>query len=158
MKRQTALTNSTNTTDALSESKTAKRAKKNAATTKEAESTLDNQDAEYFETIIEAPANTESDSKASGQNAGGAVLFSQLSLSRSLLRGVERAGYVSATPIQAQVIPYALAGKDICASAETGSGKTAGTTHTLALNIKSQSTAVFGGVVFLILLSFWEYY
>lgn len=61
-------------------------------------------------------------------NGSSQILFSQLSLSRPLLRAVERTGYVSATPIQAQTIPYALAGKDICASAETGSGKTAGTT------------------------------
>lgn len=34
-------------------------------------------------------------------------------------------GFVKPTPIQATVIPLALAGRDICASAVTGSGKTA---------------------------------
>jgi ATP-dependent RNA helicase DDX27 len=51
--------------------------------------------------------------------------FSQLSLSRPLLRGVAAMGFVQPTPIQAAVIPLALQGRDICASAVTGSGKTA---------------------------------
>ena len=51
--------------------------------------------------------------------------FSQLNLSRPLLRAVEVSGYVSPTPVQAAVIPLALAGRDVCASAMTGSGKTA---------------------------------
>ncbi|KAL3757902.1 hypothetical protein ACHAWU_002822 [Discostella pseudostelligera] len=51
--------------------------------------------------------------------------FSQLGLSRPLLRGVASMGFVSPTPIQASVIPVALAGRDVCASAVTGSGKTA---------------------------------
>lgn len=52
-------------------------------------------------------------------------LFNQLTLSRPLLRGVAAMGFVKPTRIQASVIPLALAGRDICASAVTGSGKTA---------------------------------
>lgn len=52
-------------------------------------------------------------------------VFAQLNLSRPLLRGVASIGFVSPTPIQSRVIPLALAGKDVCASAQTGSGKTA---------------------------------
>ena len=52
-------------------------------------------------------------------------VFSQLALSRPLLRGVAAMGFVKPTPIQATAIPLALAGRDICASAVTGSGKTA---------------------------------
>jgi DEAD/DEAH box helicase len=52
-------------------------------------------------------------------------VFSQLALSRPLLRGVAAMGFVQPTPIQASVIPVALAGRDVCASAVTGSGKTA---------------------------------
>jgi hypothetical protein len=55
-----------------------------------------------------------------------ALMFSQLNLSRPFLRAIEAMGYTHPTPIQAQVIPYALAGRDICASAVTGSGKTGG--------------------------------
>ena len=51
--------------------------------------------------------------------------FSQLGLSRPLLRGVASMGFVTPTPIQASVLPIALAGRDVCASAVTGSGKTA---------------------------------
>mmetsp|Transcript_27228 Transcript_27228/g.48128 ORF Transcript_27228/g.48128 Transcript_27228/m.48128 type:complete len:872 (+) Transcript_27228:74-2689(+) len=52
-------------------------------------------------------------------------VFAQLALSRPLLRGIAAMGYVKPTPIQSSVIPVALAGRDICASAVTGSGKTA---------------------------------
>jgi len=52
-------------------------------------------------------------------------VFAQLTLSRPLLRGIASMGFVKPTPIQSSVIPVALAGRDICASAVTGSGKTA---------------------------------
>ncbi|XP_024030297.1 DEAD-box ATP-dependent RNA helicase 28 [Morus notabilis] len=51
--------------------------------------------------------------------------FLELNLSRPLLRACESLGYVKPTPIQAACIPMALAGRDICGSAITGSGKTA---------------------------------
>lgn len=68
---------------------------------------------EYFDTIVD------------NSTADTITMFSQLNLSRALLRAVEACGYVQPTPIQARVIPLALAGRDICASAVTGSGKTA---------------------------------
>jgi ATP-dependent RNA helicase DDX27 len=52
-------------------------------------------------------------------------VFAQLTLSRPFLRGVAAMGFTKPTPVQAAVIPAALAGRDICASAQTGSGKTA---------------------------------
>lgn len=52
-------------------------------------------------------------------------VFPQLTLSRPLLRGIAAMGFVQPTPIQAACIPIALQGRDICASAVTGSGKTA---------------------------------
>ncbi|KAL2895536.1 DEAD-box ATP-dependent RNA helicase 28 [Bienertia sinuspersici] len=51
--------------------------------------------------------------------------FLELNLSRPLLRACETLGYSKPTPIQAACIPLAMAGRDICASAITGSGKTA---------------------------------
>ncbi|GMN35811.1 hypothetical protein TIFTF001_005536 [Ficus carica] len=51
--------------------------------------------------------------------------FMELHLSRPLLRACEALGYAQPTPIQAACIPLALAGRDICGSAITGSGKTA---------------------------------
>lgn len=52
-------------------------------------------------------------------------VFPQLTLSRPLLRGIAAMGFVQPTPIQVACIPTALQGRDICASAVTGSGKTA---------------------------------
>ncbi|RHY24951.1 hypothetical protein DYB32_008602 [Aphanomyces invadans] len=51
--------------------------------------------------------------------------FSDLKLSRPLLRAVSSLGFNAPTPIQQRAIPVAMTGKDICASAQTGSGKTA---------------------------------
>ncbi len=53
------------------------------------------------------------------------VSFDQLELHPSILRAVAAAGYLQATPVQAQAIPMILAGKDLLASAQTGTGKTA---------------------------------
>jgi ATP-dependent RNA helicase RhlE len=51
--------------------------------------------------------------------------FADLGLKSELARAVSEEGYVTATPIQAQAIPAALAGRDILAGAQTGTGKTA---------------------------------
>lgn len=51
--------------------------------------------------------------------------FSELGLSKSLLKAVKRSGYEEATPIQEQTIPMVLAGEDVIGQAQTGTGKTA---------------------------------
>ena len=51
--------------------------------------------------------------------------FTSLCLSRPILKAIAKMGFVKPTSIQAQSIPLALQGKDICGSAVTGSGKTA---------------------------------
>jgi superfamily II DNA/RNA helicase len=51
--------------------------------------------------------------------------FSQLGLSPTTLKAVADTGYTVATPIQAQAIPVALAGRDVLGIAQTGTGKTA---------------------------------
>ena len=51
--------------------------------------------------------------------------FSDLPLSDHTLADLSHLGYVNPTPIQAQALPSVLAGRDIQAKAETGSGKTA---------------------------------
>ncbi len=51
--------------------------------------------------------------------------FSTLKLHPSLLKGVKELGFLRPTPIQADAIPPALAGRDVLACAMTGSGKTA---------------------------------
>jgi ATP-dependent RNA helicase RhlE len=54
--------------------------------------------------------------------------FDQLGLSAELLRAIADKGYRQATPIQQRAIPHILAGEDILAGAQTGTGKTAGFT------------------------------
>ena len=53
------------------------------------------------------------------------IKFADLNLDKNILSAVSSEGYESPTPIQAQAIPFALDGRDIMASAQTGSGKTA---------------------------------
>ena len=54
--------------------------------------------------------------------------FETLGLSAEILRAVEEQGYREPTPIQRQAIPVVLEGRDLMASAQTGTGKTAGFT------------------------------
>ena len=54
--------------------------------------------------------------------------FSSLELSAPIQKGIEEKGYTTPTPIQIQAIPAVLAGKDVMAAAQTGTGKTAGFT------------------------------
>jgi ATP-dependent RNA helicase DDX27 len=65
------------------------------------------------------------DNSKTNQPTDEIEVFTELTLSRPLLRGIVAMGYVKPTAIQSSVIPVALAGRDICASAVTGSGKTA---------------------------------
>jgi len=53
------------------------------------------------------------------------VTFASLGLEPAILKAVQEAGYTVPSPIQAQAIPAALAGQDLMASAQTGTGKTA---------------------------------
>lgn len=53
------------------------------------------------------------------------IKFSDLHLDKNILSALQSAGYESPTPIQMQAVPAALEGRDIMASAQTGSGKTA---------------------------------
>jgi ATP-dependent RNA helicase RhlE len=56
------------------------------------------------------------------------MLFSELGLMAELQRAVAEQGYDTPTPIQQQAIPAVLAGHDLMATAQTGTGKTAGFT------------------------------
>ena len=51
--------------------------------------------------------------------------FDRLGLSPELLRAVAHEGYTAPTPVQEQAIPLVLAGRDLMAGAQTGTGKTA---------------------------------
>jgi ATP-dependent RNA helicase RhlE len=54
--------------------------------------------------------------------------FTDLGLRAELLLAISEQGYDTPTPIQAQAIPVVLAGRDLMAAAQTGTGKTAGFT------------------------------
>ncbi|MBU4195940.1 MAG: DEAD/DEAH box helicase [Alphaproteobacteria bacterium] len=63
--------------------------------------------------------------------------FSQLGLSPTTLQAVADTGYTTATPIQEQAIPVALAGRDVLGIAQTGTGKTAAFTLPLVERLAS---------------------
>ncbi len=70
--------------------------------------------------------------------------FTDLGLHESLLKAVLEQNYTIPTPIQAQAIPAVMKGSDMLASAQTGTGKTAGFTlpllHRLADRPRAEST------------------
>ncbi|MCC7136518.1 MAG: DEAD/DEAH box helicase [Nitrosomonas sp.] len=67
------------------------------------------------------------------------ITFAQLGLSVEILQAVADEGYVTPTAIQAEAVPVILAGRDVMASAQTGTGKTAG--YTLPLLNRLQAFA-----------------
>jgi len=68
--------------------------------------------------------------------------FKSLGLSEPILKAIAKKGYDTPSPIQAKAIPPVLEGKDVLASAQTGTGKTAGFTlpllHLLSENPKEK--------------------
>jgi ATP-dependent RNA helicase RhlB len=51
--------------------------------------------------------------------------FTELQIPAQVMRGIEAVGFTDLTPVQEESIPLALAGKDVAAQAQTGTGKTA---------------------------------
>ncbi|MGB1869046.1 MAG: DEAD/DEAH box helicase, partial [Porticoccaceae bacterium] len=56
------------------------------------------------------------------------MTFDDLGLSAPILKAIAAQGYSEPSPIQAKAIPAVLAGHDVMAAAQTGTGKTAGFT------------------------------
>ncbi len=65
------------------------------------------------------------------------MTFKDTGLSAKVLAAVEAAGYTTPTPIQAQAIPHALAGRDVLGIAQTGTGKTAAFTLPMLSRLES---------------------
>ena len=70
--------------------------------------------------------------------------FENLGLSPFLLRALKEQGYDTPTPIQTQAIPLALAGHDLMAGAQTGTGKTAAFGLPLLQHLGTSPQAVNG--------------
>lgn len=66
--------------------------------------------------------------------------FAKLGLSAEILQAVAEQGYTVPTPVQAQAIPIVLAGRDLLAGAQTGTGKTAGFTLPLLERLRHGPT------------------
>ena len=75
------------------------------------------------------------------------MTFSELGLAEPLLRAISEQGYEIPTPIQAQAIPVVLAGKDLMAAAQTGTGKTAGFTLPLLHRLQDSQQRVNANAV-----------
>jgi ATP-dependent RNA helicase RhlB len=59
------------------------------------------------------------------KNSGLTLAFADLDLPEPVRRGIDDAGFVHCTPIQAETLPMAITGRDIAGQAQTGTGKTA---------------------------------
>ncbi|CAI9782483.1 unnamed protein product [Fraxinus pennsylvanica] len=75
---------------------------------------------------LNASAYDDTPVEASGTDIPPPVMsFSEICFSQSLIDNIKRCKYVKPTPIQRYAIPVAMAGRDLMACAQTGSGKTA---------------------------------
>ena len=70
------------------------------------------------------------------------MTFQALELSPVLLKALEKEQYTTPTPIQAQAIPPALAGRDLLGIAQTGTGKTAAFALPVLQNLAQRSQPV----------------
>ncbi|WP_298895656.1 DEAD/DEAH box helicase [uncultured Psychroserpens sp.] len=77
--------------------------------------------------------------------------FQSLGLSDALLKAISKKGYTSPSPIQEKAIPPVLEGRDVLASAQTGTGKTAGFTLPLLHYLSENPKAKFRPIRALIL-------
>jgi ATP-dependent RNA helicase RhlE len=50
------------------------------------------------------------------------ITFASLNLAPEILKALEEFGYTTPTPVQAQAIPVVMAGQDLMAGAQTGTG------------------------------------
>ncbi len=69
--------------------------------------------------------------------------FDTLGLSADLLRTVTEEGYTEPTPVQEKAIPLVLAGKDVLAAAQTGTGKTAAFTLPILDRLRQHANTSF---------------
>jgi superfamily II DNA/RNA helicase len=80
------------------------------------------------------------------------MTFASLGLIDPLLRALDTLGYQTPTPVQVQAIPAVLAGRDLMAAAQTGTGKTAGFALPLLQRLTMQGPQVAANSVRLLVL------
>jgi ATP-dependent RNA helicase DDX27 len=104
--------------------------------------------ANFFDSTAEAklPSSSTGGGSNDPDDSEDMIQFSQMSLCRPLLRAVASMGYVTPTPVQRRCLPLALGGRDICASAVTGSGKTAAFLLPLLEKILQRKQTAGGGL------------
>ncbi|MFH1503895.1 MAG: DEAD/DEAH box helicase [Candidatus Omnitrophota bacterium] len=73
--------------------------------------------------------------------------FSELNLPQTILSSLRKIGFEDLTPIQEATYPVILTGRDLCALAETGSGKTSACAIPLIQKVDSGSKAIQGLVI-----------
>jgi ATP-dependent RNA helicase RhlE len=73
--------------------------------------------------------------------------FSELSISPSLKEKLQTSGFATPTPVQAAAIPQALEGKDLIATAQTGTGKTLAFLIPVMEKLAAQKTAGIAALV-----------
>ena len=88
-------------------------------------------------------APPDSPSGSSNSPALAEVKFESLGLSKPMLKILARRGYTSPTPIQNELIPHALLGRDVIGQAKTGSGKTAAFAIPLLEMLEQSSNVVW---------------
>ena len=71
------------------------------------------------------------------------MTFDSLGLSADLVRMVAEEGYETPTPVQAEAIPHVLAGRDVMAAAQTGTGKTAAFVLPILDRLRGQANTSF---------------
>ncbi len=76
-------------------------------------------------TTIEVPTSSPAEPSSLQSEDAGQPLFRDLPLSHEVQLAVQMTGYLTPTPVQAEIIPHMLAGQDILAQSQTGTGKTA---------------------------------
>lgn len=77
------------------------------------------------ETDAKSSTQPATDGPAPSTEASNEPLFADLSLRQEVLEAVLKSGYEKPTAIQAEIIPHMLAGRDVLAQSQTGTGKTA---------------------------------
>ena len=79
--------------------------------------------------------------------------FASLGLSEAIVRAVADKGYTEPTPVQTQAIPIILAGRDLMAGAQTGTGKTAGFTLPILQRLSENPPVIEGAKVRALILT-----